>query len=201
MNFNRKAVICALAFLAQSGISFNVFAATGDSMNAGKIHFTGQLVEASCKIAGDSGTDINVPLGTYLTSQFAASGDESDLIPFTITLSGCPVSSDGLSSVQLSFTGTTTLTKSPTLLDVSAISTVVPGQDDAATGIGIAISPAAQPTTLLKFDSSEDQVTIPLTTVVGDTVSASFLARYKSFSDTITAGPADADLTVNILYR
>jgi len=34
-----------------------------------------------------------------------------------------------------------------------------------------------------------------------DILTTNFNARYKSFADTVTAGPADGDLTVNILYR
>lgn len=34
-----------------------------------------------------------------------------------------------------------------------------------------------------------------------DTLTTNFNARYKSFTDKVTAGPADGDMTVNILYR
>lgn len=39
-------------------------------MNAGTIHFTGQIIEPSCTIDGDNGTDSTVPLGTYPNSIF-----------------------------------------------------------------------------------------------------------------------------------
>jgi type 1 fimbrial protein len=39
-------------------------------MNAGTIHFTGQIIEPSCTIDGDNGTDSTVPLGTYPNSLF-----------------------------------------------------------------------------------------------------------------------------------
>ena len=203
MSLKRKSLIFSLALLPLA--CFHAFAATGDDMNAGKIHFTGRLVEASCVIDGDSGTDINVPLGTYLTSQFAATGDESEAMSFTIKLVGCPSTSDGLSSVQLTFNGDTSLTGSASLLNVSAISTTVDEKqvDDtpAATGVGIAISPEDQPDTLLKLDGSENQIYVATPEVSTDGVQTHFIARYKSFSDTVTAGPADADLTVNIMYR
>lgn len=113
-------------------------------------------------------------------------------------LADCPLTTDGLPAVQLTFNGTTTLTGSTSLLDVSKITT---SGDAAATGVGIAVSPKDADTTLLKFDGTEEQVYIPLPSTTDDTIRASFYARYKSYSNAVTAGPADADLTVNILYR
>ena len=179
-----------------TGIVTQAFA---DETGAGKIHFTGQIITPSCEIKGDTGNDSTVPLGTYPTTLFAKSGDESPLIPFSIKLTGCPATSEGLPSVQLTFNGTTTLTASKTLLDVSSITTL-PGTT-AATGVGIAVSPISDSQTYIAFDGSEDQVWIELAKEATTDISADFNARYKSFSDTVTAGPADADLTVNILYR
>ncbi len=167
-------------------------------MNAGTIHFTGLIIEPSCTIVGDNGTDSTVPLGTFPTSLFSKTGDESPLVPFSITLADCPVQSDGLPSVQLTFNGTTDLTKSTSLLDVSKLST---DGDTAATGVGIAISPDGKDSTLITFDGAEEQIYIPLSTKSTNTIKQDFNARYRSFAATVTAGPADADLTVNILYR
>ncbi|MEX5413033.1 fimbrial protein [Atlantibacter hermannii] len=184
-------VLCPVVFAC-----FATFA-HADEMNAGKIHFTGTIIEPSCEISGDDGKDNNVPLGTYPTSLFTATGVESTLIPFTITLTKCPVATDGLPSVQLTFNGTT-VTGDPTLLQVSKITT---DGSTAATNIGIAVSPSGDSTSLIKFDGSEDQVSILLPISPGTDVSADFDARYKAFATPVTAGPADADLTVNILYR
>ncbi|HDG1692016.1 TPA: type 1 fimbrial protein [Kluyvera georgiana] len=165
---------------------------------AGTIHFTGEIIEPSCTIDGDSGSDLNVPLGTWPTSLFSTVGVESEPVYIDIKLVDCPVTSDGLSAVQLTFNGTTALTGSNTLLDVSQIST---SGDKAATGVGIALSPADKPTQLLAFDGSEGQVYINLPTVSTDSVWAHLQARYKSFATEVTPGPADADLTVNIVYH
>jgi type 1 fimbrial protein len=175
------------------------FKALADENNAGVIHFTGEIIEPSCTISGDNGTDSTVKLGTYPTSRFApGTGTESDLIPFSITLDNCPLQSDGLAAIQLTFNGSTTLTGSTSLLDVSKITT---GGTTAATGIGIAISPVDDATQLLELNGSEGQVYIDLPTKSSDNIGADFVARYKSFTQTVTAGPADGDLTVNILYR
>lgn len=171
--------------------------AQADEMNAGKIHFTGSIIEPTCEIAGNDGKDNKVPLGTYPTSLFTAKDIESTLIPFTITLTKCPVATTGLPAVQLTFNGTT-VTNDPTLLVVSKITT---DGTTAATNVGIAVSPSGDSSTLIKFDGSEDQASITLPLAAGTDVSADFDARYKAIATPVTAGPADADLTVNILYR
>lgn len=191
MRFNKSLVTSAVFAL----FAANAFAA---EMNAGKIHFTGEIIEPSCTIDGDNGTDSTIPLGTFPTSLFDTVGKESKLKPFAIKLADCPIASDGLAAVQLTFNGPTTLTGSSTLLDVSKITTT---GDTAATGIGIAISPDGENDKYINVEGSENQVKVDLPTTKGDTVTAFFNARYKSFAAQVTAGPADADLTVNILYR
>ncbi len=123
-----------IAGLALATLSMNGFAA---EMNAGTIHFTGEIIESSCTIQGDDGTDSTIPLGTYPTSLFNTVGKETALTEFSITLANCPLTSAGLPAVQLTFNGPTTLTKTKTLLDVSKITTT---GETAATGIGIAVS-------------------------------------------------------------
>jgi type 1 fimbrial protein len=193
VNIKRKSALILTTLLTLSGI--NAHAAEN---NAGVIHFTGEIIEPSCEIEGTDGHDSTVPLGTYVTTAFDAPGAESDLTPFTITLADCPVTSAGLPAVQLTFTGVTTLTNSTSLLDVSTITTT---GTTAATGVGIAVSPEGKNSQHLTFDSADGQVYIELPTVAANIVEAKFNARYQSFADTVTAGPADADMTVNIVYR
>lgn len=183
------------AGIALAAVSMNSFAA---EMNAGTIHFTGEIIEPSCTIEGDNGTDSTIPLGTYPKSVFTEVGKETTYMPFTITLANCPLKRDGLPAVQLTFNGPTTLTGTNTLLDVSKITTT---GDTAATGIGVAVSPAGKDDQLITMDGAEGQVYIELATKSSDTIQADFNARYKSFAAEVTAGPADADMTVNILYR
>ncbi|MEG5551732.1 fimbrial protein [Enterobacter wuhouensis] len=191
MDFKKNIIAgVALATLSMTG-----FAA---EMNAGTIHFTGEIIEPSCTIQGDNGTDSTIPLGTYPKSLFTEVGKETTLMPFTITLANCPLKSDGLPAVQLTFNGPTSLTNTNTLLDVSKITTT---GDTAATGIGVAVTPAGKDTQFITMDGAEGQVYIELATKSSDTIKADFNARYKSFAAEVTAGPADADMTVNILYR
>ena len=117
-------------------------------------------------------------------------------MPFSITLVDCPVKSDGLPQVQLTLTGPTTLTGATTLLDVGSTT-----GDTAATGVGIAISAQGEDDQLLSLDGKEGQIYIDLPEAAEDQIKSDFNARYKAFASTVTAGPADGDLTVNILYR
>lgn len=166
--------------------------------NAGVVHFTGEIIEPSCVIEGNSGVDNNVPLGTYPTTLFANIGDASTLVDFRIKLKDCPLKTDGLPQVQLTFEGTTALTNSNTLLDVSKISTA---GATAATGVGIAVSVKGSPQTLITMDGADDQIRIDLPDGPEDVVNIDLQARYVSFMKDVTAGPADADMVVNILYR
>jgi type 1 fimbrial protein len=191
MNLRYPIIFGALMALT----SVSTFAA---EMNAGKIHFTGEIIEPSCIIDGDDGTDSTVPLGTYTTTLFTEPGVESTLTPFNITLKDCPLKSDGLPSIQLTFSGATSLTGKKDLLDVSKITTA---GATAATGVGIAVSLDGADTDLITMDGAEDQLYIELPTKTTDTITASFNARYRSFAKPVTAGPADADMTVNIIYR
>lgn len=195
MNIKRKSALILTTLLTLSGI--NAHAAEN---NAGFIHFTGEIIEPSCEIRGTDGHDSTVPLGTYPTSLFSNPGVESQLKLFTITLVDCPVTSAGLPAVRLTFTGPTNLTGSTSLLNVSKIST---GGDVAAQGIGIAVSPDGLDTNYLKFDGTDTGVEVDLPDLAEDAVEVSFNARYKSFAarEDVKAGPADADMTVNILYR
>ncbi len=93
-----------IAGLALATLSMNGFAG---EMNAGTIHFTGEIIESSCTIQGDDGTDSTIPLGTYPTSLFTTVGKETALKEFSITLANCPLTSAGLPAVQLTFNGPT----------------------------------------------------------------------------------------------
>lgn len=183
--------------LIMFSLMFSSYNAVADGMNAGTVHFTGEIIEPSCVIDGNDGKDNNVPLGTYPTSLFAAVGDQSTLQPFDISLKDCPVQTDGLSSVQLTFEGATVASSNSELLTVSAITTQ---GTTAATNVGIAVSLQATPTKLLTLDGSEDQIEIALRPTT-DNIRASFFARYQAYALPVTPGPADADMTVNILYR
>ncbi|EAQ8938983.1 type 1 fimbrial protein [Salmonella enterica] len=186
MSMKRNILSGALLALISTG-------ALAEELNAGTVHFTGEIITPSCAME-----DMTVPLGTHPTTYFDEVGTETQLVPFTIELTGCPLSSVGLPNVQLTFNGDSELTGDTTLLDVSKVSTA---GDTAATGVGIAVSLADNSSILLPMDGGVSGVSLPLSSSADGSVSAAFNARYKSFSETVTAGPADADMTVNIVYQ
>ncbi len=178
-----------LALLLACSVS-SAFAQDGDSNNAGTVHFTGEIIDPSCVMQ-----DVDVSLGTIPASFFSSGGVESALVDFSINLTGCPKPSEGLSRVQLTLNGPTVAGHGD-LLSVSHISST---QSTAATGVGVAVSLANTPTTLLVF-GQEGLVYIDLSPS-GSVISADFVARYHAYSTPVTAGSADADMVVNILYR
>lgn len=182
-----KKLLLATVLLALSSTSVY---AEGEATGDGVIHFTGNIVNASCVIDGDSGgKELTVALGTFPITDFAESGMTSPPVDFDIKLKDCPVKTDGLPAVQLTFEGAT-VSGNNTILALSGA--------DAATGIGIVVNYAG---TALTLDGSADQVAVDLPDVAGSGARESFTAHYKSTSATVTAGPANADLTVNILYK
>lgn len=172
-------------------LMLNFTVARADETNAGTIHFTGEIVNPSCKIAGDSGTDSTVYLGSYSPSYFTGGVTKSDDTPFTITLTGCPLATTGLDHVQLTFKGTV-ISEHDELLALIA---------GGASGVGISVSTETAPTVDLDMTGKDGQTSIPLPSTASD-INLNMLARYESYDSTpITPGDAKADMTVNILYR
>ena len=163
------------------------------------IHFTGSIIEPTCEFA--NGTDANVALGTFSVSDFTSAGANAPRSTvFTINLNKCPTPTSGLPKVQLTFTGPT-VTDHPELLSVSKKTTADAG-DTAATNIWIAINIGSEVTTnKLRLDGTEEQIYIDLPSAAGSQISQDFTARYVAYALPVTAGPADADMVVNLLYR
>lgn len=74
-------------------ISCMVFFLSGHSWAYdGTINVTGNIIDGSCDIDTDS---IDVNLGDVPVSSFQQTGDQSNLVPFNITLSNCSASIKG----------------------------------------------------------------------------------------------------------
>ena len=165
-----------------------------DESNAGEIHFTGEIINPSCEISGDSGKNINVYLGSPAPSYFTENNGKSDDVAIPISLIHCPVATDGLSQVQLTFTGTPVSEKT----DMLALDA------DGAQGVGITISTEEDRATNLDITGAEHQLYIPLSETPDGVISTTLSARYVSLSGTkqgVTPGAANAKVTVGILYR
>jgi len=71
--------------------TFAGYSASAITVEGGKVHFTGAVVAAPCAV--DNTTDgQTVILGQVPASRFAAKGDTSSAVPFSIGLTGCDLS-------------------------------------------------------------------------------------------------------------
>lgn len=167
--------------------------AHADTPSDGVIHFTGEIIEPSCTISADNNT---IALGSYPTSDFTDVGHKTTPTSFMITLDNCPVQTEGLSAIQLVLSGNTVQGRDD-LLAVSKISS--PGTT-AAANVGITVETDESTPTVVQFNA-EDQLFIDLPTEAGGSITQNLLASYQSYAAGVTAGPADADMTITILYR
>ncbi|HDZ8011141.1 TPA: type 1 fimbrial protein [Citrobacter amalonaticus] len=169
-----------------------------DTIPSATIHFTGSVIVPSCEF--DNGGEQTVTLGSFPTTDFPVVGAEATGTSFTITLNNCPTPTSSLARVQMTFTGPT-VTSHPELLQVSKITTEDAGVDE-ATNIGIAINLGLESSTSkLKLDGTDEQIYIDLPPAADTQISQDFFACYVAYAIPVTAGPADADMVVNLLYR
>lgn len=131
MNFNKvgSAIILSLGMAA--------FGAQADSVQGGRVTFTGSIVDAACSINPQS-ENLDVPLGSIGSAQLLNSG-KSTPQPFQIVLENCAVTSGiesassraaTANSVSITFNGIADESNS-SLLSLSG-----------ATGAGVAITNA-----------------------------------------------------------
>lgn len=182
-----------ITLIAASLLAFSSTIARADESNAGVIYFTGEIINPTCEIKGDSGHDSTIFLGAYAPSYFTDTG-KSDDVSFPIILTKCPAATEGLPRIQLTFTGTPVDATHPTLLALTA---------GGASGVGVSVSTEDEPDTDIDITGADNQVFISLLETEGD-ISKTFLARYVSLSGTdegVQPGEANTQMTIGILYR
>lgn len=155
----------------------------------GNIHFTGRIVNAACAVSADS-TDQTVNLRQFRTARFAAPGDYSGRVPFTIKLEDCDTAVSTKASVA--FNGPADRADNTIL----GISNIAGGASGAASGVGIELRDHLD-NVLLPNGAT---YSAPFTLVDGKNV-LHFTARYKSTTRTVTPGQADADATFTMQYQ
>ncbi|OZI77309.1 fimbrial protein [Bordetella genomosp. 12] len=83
-----KKVLIATAIAASMALMGNSFAA-----DTGTINFEGEITNSACSLGGGQlGTNMTIQLGLISTNRFAAAGDRSPMVDFTIALVGCDTS-------------------------------------------------------------------------------------------------------------
>lgn len=179
--------ISKLAIIATTILGSSL-AMAADPAQGGKVHFVGTIVNAACAISADS-VDQTVKLGEYRTAHFKATGDKSGIVPFNINLVDCDTEVSEKAIVK--FNGVADLNDATVL----AVSNTANGASGAATGVGIEIADAQG-----KVLTPNNIVTSSEYTLNNGNNSLGFSARYKSTTDTVTPGEANADATFTISY-
>ncbi|ENZ1876464.1 fimbrial protein [Salmonella enterica] len=126
-----KSKLIMAGFVAMSMASVNAMAAAG---NAGKVTFTGEVVDAPCNLApGQDGTDVKVDFGQLSMAQMNAGVKISQ--PFSLKLQNCTLSTtDDQGAVT---TKTASITFNST--DVDSTNDTLLLTHGAAQGLGIGI--------------------------------------------------------------
>ena len=177
-----SSVIASLMLVAGAAV-----AADPVSVSGGTVHFEGELVNAACAVSTQSSDQV-VTLGQYRTASFAAAGDTTAQIPFTIVLNDCDPKVAATAAVA--FSGQTDLTNN-NLLAVSS-------SDNSTTAGGVGIEILDNTSTALKPDGATFSTAQAL---VEGTNTLRFSARYKATADSTTPGQANADATFIMKYE
>lgn len=177
-----SSVIAGLMLVAGSAV-----AADPVSVSGGTVHFEGELVNAACAVSTQSADQV-VTLGQYRTANFAAVGDTTAQIPFSIVLNDCDPSVAATAAVA--FSGQSDLTNDALLAIVSS--------DNSTTAGGVGIEILDSKSSPLKPDGATFSTAQAL---VEGTNTLRFSARYKATAASATPGQANADATFIMKYE
>ena len=177
-----SSVIASLMLVAGSAV-----AADPVSVSGGTVHFEGELVNAACAVSTQSSDQV-VTLGQYRTASFAAVGDTTAQIPFSIVLNDCDPKVAATAAVA--FSGQSDITNNNLLAVTSA--------DNGTTASGVGIEILDNTSTALKPDGATFSTAQAL---VEGTNTLRFSARYKATATSATPGQANADATFIMKYE
>ncbi|WP_392564839.1 fimbrial protein [Orbus wheelerorum] len=156
---------------------FTSMANAGD----GTINFTGEIVAATCTVAGSSGSTVDVQLGKINKSALPAQGSTASATMFTIGLNSCDSS---ITKAQVSFDGTGDSTNQ-SLLAVTG----------GASGVAIGIYEADGTTQLPLFTKSK------AITINNGAGAFNFVAKYVATNASIVVGKANSSATFSVAYQ
>ena len=162
-------------------------AAGGEYTHAadGTVNFTVSIVDQACVVDIGTNDTMTVDLGNVAKSSFTASGDESPETKFTLTLKSCP---ETITSARVKFDGLNDATNSSLLA-------LTPEQGVAK---GIAITLRTADKAGLGLNAVSDY-SYPLVSTGENTLD--FYSAYRSTSDTVVAGKANAVATFTMDYN
>jgi P pilus assembly protein, pilin FimA len=143
------------------------------------IELTGNVVDFTCVVeAGDS--DKSVELGRWATKQLRQSGSTTSLMPFTLSLTGCPPG-----AASITFAG------KPDESDVSLL-----GLNASSQASRVAVEIRDSDRNRLPLQQASREVAVD----AKGNATLQFYANYIATADDPQPGIADADATFNINY-
>lgn len=153
----------------------------------GTVNFTGEILTSACKVDTNSLSQ-TVELGKVSSSAFTASGSTAAATKFDIKLTDCPTGADSPTIASVKFDGTNN-SANPNILALSTGST--------ATNVGIALY-EKDGATLIPMSNQSQNNTIDSTS---NSLTMSFIAKYMSTADTVTAGTANGATNFTVIYK
>ncbi|WP_337261278.1 MULTISPECIES: fimbrial protein [unclassified Serratia (in: enterobacteria)] len=172
--------LVAVAVLAASAFTANVFAADG------QVNFTGTIIPQGCDIS-TSTKNQTVDLGKIAASSFPSAGSVSGSKGFSLVLSNCP---DTVTAASVRFDGNQVPNNN------SILQLTDPTAATTAKGVGIQIADGNNKVINLYQDST------PQTLQPGTAINTlSFVASYISTAASVTPGAANAVSNFTIVYQ
>jgi type 1 fimbria pilin len=181
-------VIIRILQLSLSGVlalmlGTNVARAADSDYN---LKITGTIVAQTCDVTSQSQNQ-TVNIGDFSTPEFPSTGSTGAEKPFKIDLTGC---TPGIAGAKVMFSGAADATN-PDLLALSDTS----GGGEMATGVGVEILDGSKNTIAINNTDSG------LFSLQEGSNSLQFYLRYKSTTDTVTAGNATAVMYFDLQYQ
>lgn len=99
----KKLLLSAILTSTMAAIATPALAATTTTVNGGSVNFEGSVVNAACGVDSSSSNQ-TVRLGQFRVAEFAAKGDETGRIPFSIKLNNCDTTVSA--NAAITFNGT-----------------------------------------------------------------------------------------------
>ncbi|ELP5717212.1 major type 1 subunit fimbrin (pilin) [Enterobacter asburiae] len=150
----------------------------------GSVNFTGEIVDAACKVDVGASSALSVDLGKVQKSALTGDGSTASATKFTLKLSSCPST---ITKAAVKFAGT------PYDNDDSILA--LTSGTGVATGVGIQLLDAGNAVLPLFTDSTS------YTLVADDENDLDFYARYIQKGTTVVAGKANATASFTIDYQ
>ena len=153
----------------------------------GQVNFTGNIVDAACKVTNDLSNPLNVVLGDVARTAFAGGkGSTSSATKFTLEVTDCP---DTVKSATVKFDGAADNGDNNVLQ--------LTQETDVATGVGIQLSDISNNVLPLYTASTA----YPLASGSGVKNNLDFTARSLSTLADVTAGKANSVATFTLNYN